>query len=86
MLTKKFIPFFETIAAIEPSEKLALKLRHSVKGGKTKIIQAKFEETILKEKFDFILLCHAAYYLKDLEKQFRRIKEILQERSLYSCA
>lgn len=81
-LTKIFSPLFQKVVVIEPAEKFIPELKKNLNNYTADIINDKFENIVFNEKFDFILLCHSAYYLNNFKKELGRIKEILADKGL----
>lgn len=72
--TKKFSPYFDDITCVEASPE-AVKIAKTVVEPKVKIINSLFEEAVLPEKYDNIVLTHVLEHITDPVAVLKRIND-----------
>lgn len=72
--TKRFLPYFDDITCVEASDE-ALNVAKAELGDRVKYIHAMFEEVILPEKYDNIILTHVLEHLDNPVDVLKRIND-----------
>jgi 2-polyprenyl-3-methyl-5-hydroxy-6-metoxy-1,4-benzoquinol methylase len=72
--TKRLLPYFDQITCIEASDE-AIKIANQILPDQVKTINALFEEAVLPEKYDNIILTHVLEHLDDPIGVMKRINE-----------
>lgn len=72
--TKRFLPYFEDITAVEASD-VAIKSAIQLVGDKVKFVHARFEDAVLPTKYDNIVLTHVLEHIDDPILVLKRINE-----------
>ncbi len=81
--TKRLLPYFDHITCVEASDE-AIKIAQQILPAQVKTINALFEEAILPEKYDNIILTHVLEHLDDPVGVMKRInKEWLSDRGRF---
>jgi 2-polyprenyl-3-methyl-5-hydroxy-6-metoxy-1,4-benzoquinol methylase len=81
--TKRLLPYFDQITCVEASDE-AIKIAQQILPAQVKTINALFEEAILPEKYDNIILTHVLEHLDDPVGVMKRInKEWLSDRGRF---
>lgn len=72
--TKRLLPYFDQITCIEASDE-AIKIAQQILPAHVKTINALFEEAVLPEKYDNIILTHVLEHLDDPVGIMKKINE-----------
>ena len=72
--TKRLLPYFDQITCVEASDE-AIKIAQQILPAQVKTINALFEEAVLTEKYDNVILTHVLEHLDDPIGVMKRIND-----------
>lgn len=72
--TKRFLPFFDDITCVEASDE-AIVVAKEMLGDPVKFHHALFEEVVLKEKYENIIMTHVLEHIDDPVRVLKRVNE-----------